>query len=203
MFNPENVDQAKIMAQNLKFWIPMTVFQIAFGLTIFTITRQYYSQDSDKVSSNQAEIRQPASLIPDSLTETYPARLNASTFSQSTIRSPAEISNQANEYFTKKQYDKAAELYEQLLVLSPNNVDTYNNLGITLHYLSNSSEALRRLNEGVAVDPTNQRIWLTLGFVNSQAGNIANARKALTTAVKMDADNEIGKSATKMLENLP
>jgi tetratricopeptide (TPR) repeat protein len=191
------------MVQNLKFWIPMTVFQIAFGLTIFSITRQYYIQDSDNVIEDPIEIRQPSFVWPDSITETNPSQLNSSTFSQSTIEDPAEISRQANEYFTKKQYDKAAELYERLLVLGPNNVETYNNLGITLHYLGRSTEALRRLNEGVVIDPTHQRIWLTLGFVNSQVGNTENARTALTTATKMDADNEIGKSAVKMLENLP
>ena len=191
------------MVQNLKFWIPMVVFQIVFGLTIFTITRQYYVQASDNVSDDPAEIRQSSSVWPDSITETSSSLLDLSTFSQSTIEDPAEISRQANQYFTKKQYDKAAVLYEQLLVLIPNNVDTYNNLGITLHYLGRSTEALRRLNEGVDVDPTHQRIWLTLGFVNSQVGNAEKARTALTTAANMNADNEIGKSAVKMLENLP
>lgn len=191
------------MDQKLKFWIPMTLFQVVFGLTVFTITRQYYIQDSDNVSDNTTEIIQPAFVWPDSITETNPAQLNSSIFSQSIIENPAEISRQANEHFTKKQYDKAAELYERLLVLAPNNVTTYNNLGITLHYLDRSSEALRRLNEGVAVDQTNQRIWLTLGFVYSQVGNTENARSALATAAKIDADNEIGKTAVKMLENLP
>ena len=191
------------MVQNLKFWILLTVFQVVFGLTIFTLTRQYYIQDSDNVSDEPTEISQPSFVWPDSITETNPSQLNSSTFSQSTIEDPAEILRQANEYFTKKQYGKAAELYERLLVLGPNNVETYNNLGITLHYLGRSSEAIHRLNEGVAVDPTHQRIWLTLGFVSSQVGNTENARTALTTAAKIDADNEIGKSAIKMLENLP
>ncbi len=191
------------MDQKLKFWIPMTLFQVVFGLTIFTITRQYYIQDSDNVSDDTTEIIQPAFVWPDSITETNPAQLNSSIFSQSIIENPAEISRQANEYFTKKQYDKAAELYERLLVLAPNNVNTYNNLGITLHYLGRSSEALHWLNEGVAVDQTHQRTWLTLGFVYSQVGNTENARSALATAAKIDADNEIGKSAVKMIENLP
>jgi Flp pilus assembly protein TadD len=181
----------------------MTVFQIVFGLTVFAITRQYYIQDSDNLSDEPTEISQPSFVWPDGMMETNPAQLNSSTFSQSTIEDPAEILRQADEYFTKKQYDKAAELYERLLVLGPNNVETYNNLGITLHYLGRSSEALSRLNEGVAVDPTHQRIWLTLGFVYSQVGNTENARTALTTAAKIDADNEIGKSAVKMIENLP
>jgi len=191
------------MVKNLKFWVPMTVFQIVFGLTIFTITRQYYIHDSDNVSDDPTEIRQPSFVWPDGITETNPAQLNSSTFSQLTIEDPAEISRQANEFFTSKQYNKAAKLYEQLLVLSPNNVDAHNNLGITLHYIGRSNEALRRLNEGVAIDPAHQRIWLTLGFVNGQLGNTEQARAALNTAANMNADNEIGKSAIKMLADIP
>ena len=100
------------MNQKLKFWIPMALFQVVFGLTTFTITRQYYIHNSDNVSDNTTEIIQPAFVWPDSITETNPAQLNASIFSQSITDNPAEISRQANEYFTKKQYGKAAKLYE-------------------------------------------------------------------------------------------
>ena len=94
-------------------------------------------------------------------------------------------------------------MYEQLLVIRPNDVETYNNLGLTLHYLGRSTEALRRLNDGVAVDAEHQRIWLTLGFVNSQLGNSEQARTALTTAAQIGSDDSIRQSAMKMLEDLP
>ncbi len=191
------------MMRGAKFWIPMTVFQVVFGLAVFAITRQYYIHDSDNVSARPTVIRQPSHLWPDRITETDQARFSSSTFSQSAIEDPVEISRQADEFFTKKQYDRAADLYARLLVFGPNNVDTYNNLGITLHYLGRSAEALRKLNEGVAVDPTYQRIWLTLGFVNSQLGNTEQARTALTTAAKMGANSEVGQSAVRMLEDLP
>lgn len=181
----------------------MATFQIVFGLTIFTITRQYYTPDSDNVSGEPTEISQPEFVWPDGITGTNPSKLNSSTFSQPAVEDPAEISRQAGEYFTNRQYDKAAELYEQLLVLDPNNAETHNNLGITLHYIGRSNEALRLLNEGVAIDPAHQRIWLTLGFVNSQLGNTEQARAAFNTAVNLNATNEIGKSAMKMLADLP
>jgi tetratricopeptide (TPR) repeat protein len=191
------------MIKNLKFWIPMVVFQVVLGLTIFTITRQYYIQASDNVSKDPPEVRQSSSMLPDSISRLNPSTLNWSTDSQSILEDPAEITRQANDSFAKKQYDKAAELYEQLLTLAPDNVEAYNNLGITLHYLGRPTDALRWLNKGVTIDPLHQRIWLTLGFVNSQSGNTEKARTALTTATKIDANNEIGKSATEMLENLP
>jgi Flp pilus assembly protein TadD len=88
-------------------------------------------------------------------------------------------------------------------VIAAPNVNTYNNLGITLFYLGRSDDALRRLNEGIALDPSYQRIWLTLGFVNGQLGNFREARTALNRAVGMGADNEIGQSAMQMLDGLP
>jgi len=182
----------------------MTVFQVVFGLAVFSITREYYNHEPENVSASSTVIRQQPSLAsPDGFTETNPAQINASTFDAITIQDPAEISRQAFEFFDSRQYDRAADLYRRLLVLDPNNVDTYNNLGLTLHYLGRSTEALGKLNEGVAVDATYQRIWLTLGFVNSQLGNSELARAALTTAVKMGSDNAVGQSAIKMLENLP
>jgi len=190
------------MIPSARFWIMMTVFQVVFGLAIFTITRQYYIHNSDNVSAEPTMIGEPSIAWPDRITETNPAQFGLPRSSQPIIEDAALISRQAEEAFANKQYSKAAELYEQLLALSPNNVTAYNNLGITLHYLGRSAEALRKLNEGVAVDPTYQRIWLTLGFVNSQLGDTEQARTALTSAAQMGADNEVGQSALKMLENL-
>jgi Flp pilus assembly protein TadD len=181
----------------------MVVFQVFFGLAVFAVTRQYYNYEPVNVGADSTAILQPSLISPDHITETNPAQITASTFSDITIQDPVEISRQADEFFANGQYDRAADLYQRLLALAPNNVDTYNNLGITLHYLGRSTDALGKLNEGVAVDATYQRIWLTLGFVNSQLGNIEQARAALTTAVKMGSDNEVGQSAVKMLENLP
>ena len=165
----------------------MTVFQVVFGLAIFAITRQYYIQDSGNVSDEPNGVAQSES----------------STLSPSTVEDPNEVARLANESFANKQYDRAAVLYERLLVLGPNNVNAYNNLGITLHYLGRSTEALSVLDEGVSVDPTHQRIWLTLGFVNSQLGNTDQARAALRTATELDADSDVGQTAATMLESLP
>ncbi len=177
----------------------MTVFQVVFGLAVFTLTRQYYLQDSDNIRAKPT----PSSTSPAPSTDTNPTQLGLPGSSQSILDDPALLSRQANESFANKQYNRAAELYEQLVALSPNNVTAYNNLGITLHYLGRSTEALQRLHEGVAVDPKFQRLWLTLGYVNSALGDTEQARSALTTAVEMGTDNEVGQSALQMLESLP
>lgn len=191
------------MIRSAKFWIPMTVFQVIFALVVFTVTRQYYLPDAENVSSDSTAIEDLLLVWPGTTTGANAVQSESPPFGQSTIEDPVELARQADEFFAAKQYSTAADLYEQLLAFGPDNVDTYNNLGITLHYLGRSAEALRRLNEGVAVDPNHQRIWLTLGFVNSQIGDIEQARAALTNAARMDADNDVGQSAASMLEDLP
>lgn len=190
------------MFKSPKFWIPMIAFQIVFGLSIFTITRQYYIQDLVDTGAAPSGTDQASIAMPSQSASMNISLSNLTTFTTSPT-DPVEIARLANEYFSLNQYDRAAEMYQQLLALNPSNVDIYNNLGITLHYLGKSTEAIDKLNEGATLDPTYQRIWLTLGFVNSQLGNLEQARSALETAVKIGTDNDVGRSAEQMLAELP
>jgi len=188
------------MISRTKFWVMLTVFQVVFGLTIFAATRQYYLDDTAQVSA--AAPRHSTTPLPTQSAESDLANLISAFPGPAAVTDPVELSFQADEAFSNQQFGQAAELYERLLLASPGNADTYNNLGLTLHYLGRTPEALSVLNEGVTIDPGYQRIWLTLGFVNVQAGNLEQARSALTTAVQMGADTEVGLSATHMLEAL-
>jgi tetratricopeptide (TPR) repeat protein len=191
------------MNLSAKFWIWLAAFQVVFGLAVFAITRDYYIQDTNIVRAHPSTIGQSASRWPNGITGTDAARLSSSAFNPSTIQDPAEILRQAEEFFANGQYDRAANLYEQLLVFNPNDAEIHNNLGLTLHYLGRSTEALRTLNDGIAIDANHQRTWLTLGYVNSQLGNTEQARTALSNAAQIGGDESIRRSATKMLEELP
>jgi tetratricopeptide (TPR) repeat protein len=189
------------MMKSPKFWIPMIAFQVVFGLSIFTITRQYYIEErADSIAPTGTE--QSSSAISGRVPSTNTSLTKLSTFKPAPT-DPVEIARLATESFSSGQYARAADLYQQLLDLNPENVEIYNNLGITLHYLGNSVEALDKLNQGAKLDPSYHRIWLTLGYVNSQLGNLEQARSALETAVKMGKDDDIGRSAEQMLAELP
>ncbi len=191
------------MTLNYKFWILLAAFEIAFGLAVFGITRQYYLSDPTPGNARSSATGETLTRRSDTITESDLAQFGLLVPTQRSTDDPVEMSRLANEYFGNGQYDRAAELYENLLAYGPNNVDTYNNLGLTLHYLGRSTESLQKLNDGVAIDPTHQRIWLTLGYVNSQLGNTEQARTALTNALQFGTDEEIKRSATEMLGNLP
>jgi tetratricopeptide (TPR) repeat protein len=190
------------MPKSKLFWTFMSIFQVVFGLIIFIATRNAYMENPQIAVDGTSEI------TPFPPTESRPALELSSAMLQSLAQlepdtpDPVAISLLANEYFEKEQYAEAAELYEQLLTFGPSNSDVHNNLGLTLHYLGRSVEALLKLEEGLALDSTNQRIWLTIGYVNSQTGNVNEAHAALSTAVQMNASSEIGKSAAQMLDDL-
>ena len=113
------------------------------------------------------------------------------------------LARQGDAYFTNGQFPQAVEAYEGALRAGDTDVNTWNSLGLTLHYIGRTAEALAVLEEGVARDPGYQRIWLTLGFVSGQAGDVQRAREALATAVQMNPENDIGQSAAGMLQGLP
>lgn len=191
------------MKRDAKFWYSMVVFQFLFGLAVFALTRDYYEHEARALKVQSSTVRQPTPDWSGSITASDIARLGSPASGNLPTDDPVEISRRAEEYFSSKQYDKAAAMYEQLLAFNPNNGEIHNNLGLTLHYLGRSSEALRRLNEGVAVDPDNQRTWLTLGYVNSALGNTGQARMALTKATQTGTDESIRQSAAQMLKALP
>lgn len=181
----------------------MAAFQVLFGLAVFAITRDYYYQEPGDIGAHPPTADQSTPAWSAGITETDIARLGPSVFGAPETQDPSEISRQADEFFVNRQYKSAAVMYERLLAFNPQNAKTLNNLGLTLHYLGRSDEALGKLSEGVAIDPDDQRIWLTLGYVNSQLGNTEQARTALTNATQVGADETIRQSAMKMLETLP
>lgn len=182
------------------FWVAIAVSQIVLGLVVFAATRHYYVSRTVRVDSAPALSNIPEIAWPGSGAALSPAE--SFTTALPTL-DPAAVVHQADELFANQQYDRAAELYARALEFAPGNAELYNNLGLTLHYVGRSSEALERLAEGVAINPTHQRIWLTTGFIYAQTGNVADARLALNNAAMIDSESDVGRSAAEMLANLP
>ena len=189
------------MSRSVNFWVPMIVFQIAFGVTVFAITREVYMQPEQPVKVSSTMVSKPWQGSPADGSATGMGQ--PMPLGQVDLSDPEAMSRHADDYFAAQQYDLAADLYQQLVNSGTSDANVYNSLGLTLHYLGRSGEALKVLNSGVAMDPGYQRIWLTLGFVNAQAGHLDEARKALQSAIDLGADNQIGKSAAEMLAQFP
>ncbi len=190
-----------------QFWLTMAVFQAAFGLTVFAVTRHYYLSSAPPAPSPAWALGAGPALPNASPTGTAFPLTPPLSFppiaSAPTSNDPVAIFERADAAFTGGSYAEAAALYEQLVASDPQNVELYNNLGLTLHHLGRSSEGLEKLAAGLKIDPTHQRSWLTTGFVNLQLGNAAAARAALAKARDTGDDKQIRESAEKMLADLP
>ena len=198
------------MGGSKRFWIGLAVFQVAFGLTVFAATRAYYrtawhGAGAEPLAASQPLVAWPGPIAGSTSAFTTPEGPVApmSPASAPAGMDPAALSQQADAYFANQQYVDAADLYQRLLALAPDNVDVRNNLGLTLHYVGRSDDALRTLEQGVAIDPTHQRSWLTIGFINSQLGNTGAAREALSKAAEVGDDAEVRRAAREMLTALP
>ena len=173
-----------------RFWITMLIFQAAFGVTVFALTRHYYLASARPAPLPAWALGVGAALPP--VAPTSPPS-----------NDPAAISQRADTAFAGGNYAEAAALYGQLLAMDPQNVELHNNLGLTLHYLGRSDEALQNLAAGLKIDPKHQRSWLTTGFVHLRLGNASDARAALVKARDVGDDQQIRDSAEKMLAGLP
>jgi len=192
-------EKGKVMNMNFKLFSVIILIQIVTASLVFVITRDYYSDQSPGTRTVVDSAAIDYQKIPT------PDLIKSLQKPTDTIQSsdPAEIDRQANQYFQEKDYDNAAKFYRRVLELSPDNVGTLNNLGLTLYYLGRSPEALEMLRRGSDLQPQFQRIWLTLGFVESGVGNIPEAKQALQRAVELGPETDPGKSASKMLSKLP
>ena len=186
------------MKTSKTFWVSMVVFQVAFGFAVFAITRDYYRAERTTMTSGAPRQVTTADRFSSIDPDLVVSLGDNAAFSQD----PLEVSRRADRSFADGDYAQAAALYEKLAAMDPGNVDALNNLGLSLHYIGRSEEALQKLKEGISVDPSFQRIWLTLGFVNSSMGNTQAAREALNRAMAMDPDNDVGRSASRMLDDI-
>lgn len=190
--------------RDTRFWVQLAMFQVVFGMAVFFATRAYYLDEPApaRAAARTAPAAAPHALPPVGSQDEL-ANLIASVPAQPLGNDPDALARQGDALFSSGQYLPAASAYEAALQAGDTDVNTWNSLGLTLHYIGRSEEALAILEEGVQRDPAYQRIWLTLGFVSGQAGQNERAREALRTAMEMNPDNDIGQSAASMLQALP
>jgi len=180
----------------------MIVFQLVFGALVFGLTRAYYLREPAPRPPPAAPATAQAVHTDDGQFTVPPEIVASLTTIDATDSDPDMLHHLAEQYFASKDYEQAATYYDRLLAFDPDNADVRNNLALTLQYTGRTTEALANLTENVSRHPDHQRSWLTLGYVNAQAGNVDAAREALTTAVGLDPASDVGASAQRMLDGL-
>ncbi len=220
------------MTLNLKLNTPallaLVAFQIAYGVVVFVITRDIYSSDSAAAAMPSGSYQIGSQKSPHGLPKTSSGdgtalltgseRFTVNDAMQMVATSGAgndvgdmaaserameELARTADRHFTDGRFEEAADEYTRLLEQAPHSIDIYNNLGLTLHYIDRNQEAIRHIEKGIALDATHQRIWLTLGFVQGSMGEVDAARRAYSKAVELDPKSQVGREASRLLNELP
>jgi tetratricopeptide (TPR) repeat protein len=115
---------------------------------------------------------------------------------------PALLATLGDVYFENNRFAEAAAQYEKALELNPDDVDTYNDLGLAYHYTVRPVLAVETLRKGTEVDPSYQRIWLSLGFVLASRGQVEEAEKALEKAISLNPSSGLGREAQRIKDSI-
>jgi len=176
------------MNLSLRQVLLLIAFMILYGIAVFAVTRAYYGNDDRAVAPSVGTVS--------------PSRIGT-PITTPLSDDPIVLNEQADSFLTDRDYPNAIAAFRKLVSLVPGDAEGYNDFGLSLHYGGRSGEALVVLQKGLMVDASNQRVWLTRGFVEYQLGELDAAKQSLTRAVELGADNEIAAEARRFLERLP
>lgn len=107
-----------------------------------------------------------------------------------------------NLYFQAGKFAQALAYYEKAVHLDPKDIIARNDLALCYHIAKREKEAFQQLNAAIKLSPRSQHLWLTLGLVNYETGQLEEARRILKKAVLIDPHSEAGRGAKSMLSAL-
>lgn len=178
---------------NYKNWIIIILIAVVFGLGIFIISRPRQGMVKTPADTTDKAIVQGPIVAPGS-TQVQPLEQMGIDTSD-----PVALASLGDKYFESNNFLQAIKVYEKALELNPNDVDTYNDLGLAFHYTGNTDSAIETLQKGTEAVPSFQRIWLSLGFVLASSGRNVEARPALQKAVELNPTSTVGQEAQRIL----
>jgi Flp pilus assembly protein TadD len=156
-------------------WLIAALLLAFYGFVVFALTRDYYVRHPLRPAVGAAP---PAAAAP------------------AVVRNPGE---RADALFSEGRYAEAIPLYRQVLAADALDWESWNDLGLATHLSGDTAQAIEILRAASAQAPEFQRLWLTLGFVNLQAGDLPAAREALGRARDLDPAGPIGQEASRLL----
>lgn len=172
------------------------VLTITFIICLPFILSSCSRSEGPEKSSIKDKLRQSGPLVEQgnnvSLTDELGANAN----------DPKSLARLGDRYFESGKHVEAINIYKKVLSLDPNDVDTYNDLGLSYYYTNQNDKSIETLKKGSEVIPSYQRIWMSLGFVSASTGKKEEAKTAFAKAVELNPDSTVGKEARRMLDQL-
>ena len=168
-----------------RFWVGLLIFQCFFGFSVFILTKAHYERPSLLAASMVAERRSSAGAVgtpprPSAMTSSLPpptssARLSGSPSPGLASQPTTSLRAQASSAFTQADYVKAAQLYRELAVRMPSDIEVRNNFAISAHYAGDSIKLSTHFNVQYRTTRA-PKVLVNFGFHQRAAGN-ARLRK--------------------------
>lgn len=172
---------------------------VLFGI-ITALAAGGCSKSSDQQASNTAAGAQEKQAVSQPVNHSSIIIEDLKSRLKEKPNDPDTLLRLGDTYFETKQFNESTLYYKKALEQKPGDADIYNDLGLSLHYLGNSAEGLKYIDEGAKKNPYHQRIWLTKGFILAYGmGDLDGARQSWEKAKSISPDSQIGKAASDFL----
>jgi TolB-like protein/Tfp pilus assembly protein PilF len=97
-------------------------------------------------------------------------------------------------YYGYRDYERAAEQYQRLLLIRPNSAEAFAQLGYIMRRQARWAEALANLRHAVELDPRNTRVISELGMMLLEFRHYDEATSVLRRAAEIAPDNPFSTS---------
>ncbi len=182
-------------------WVLFILLLGFYGFAVFALTRDYYLRHPPQLS--EAQSGRPSAAEQDRQLQERMRQAVGRAEPEPEINlestDPIALGAVADQLFAAQRFEQAIEVYRRVLALKPDDAETYNDLGLALHYVGRSAEGAEALEQGTRLAPEFQRVWLSLGFVSLQTDQREAARRALARAQALDPESGVGAEARRLL----
>lgn len=96
---------------------------------------------------------------------------------------------EAMNYIDQGKLEEAKDVFEEILMDDPKNVDALYNLGMCFTELAHPEKAIKALEQCVKYKPDFSNAYVALGFAHSRMNDLGNAKRYFLDALKLDANN--------------
>ncbi len=93
------------------------------------------------------------------------------------------------QHLLKKEYDRAANAFGEVVRESPHDAQAWSNYGLALTHLGRAAEAELALSKAVALAPKNGEAWFHLGIARALREEWGDAANAYRRAVALEPDD--------------
>jgi len=108
---------------------------------------------------------------------------------------PQQLSREARVAAERGEFDRAEDLYKQILRLNPNLAETHSNLGMVYFTQNKFAEAKVAFQSALRLNPQLARARHFLGITNAELGQFAEALPLLSEAFEIRGDPEMRRVA--------